>query len=580
MRFRTKMFVAFTFLSLALLTVTAVAGYRLVEERLISDATIQLTNESRLVIDRIDPVTDDRELQRVVTHLGEMIDSRITVITPDGVVHADSGVTPEHLTRIDNHRHRPEVADALSRGTGSSIRYSDTVKQQMLYVASRVDQPPPGRIVRLALPLTTIETLKKTALKGALLPLFLTLAGSLLLSAALARLVTRPLSRMAVAADRLGIDAWSLEVPLTGTDEIAQLGRALNRMAKRIEQQLKTVTETTQELETIVQTMGEGLVVLDENGFILLANRSFLTSFGIPPISGTTHISEACRTPDLLTLYQLHCERREELTGEVHHSRSNTTYLTHFVPLPDRNGTIAVFLDISELKRLEQIRKDFVANVSHELKTPVSVIKGYAETILSERMISVDPATTERFIRTIHDHAERLALLIRDLLSLSRLESGTAELEKSPVDLADLITTTTNVIAERARKKSITIEVVPPPPLPIPGHRQYMEQAILNLLDNALTYTPPGGRIEVSTSLGDDTCTISVTDTGTGIPPEHLTRIFERFYRVDQSRSRAEGGTGLGLAIVKHIMQLHGGRADVTSTPGAGSTFSLRFPRN
>lgn len=575
--FQKRIFLTLSFVSLLLLLAISLLGYREVERRIVADATIQLANETRLVAERIGIVQRESDLQQTVTTLGKLIDARITVISPDGVVLADSGVTADRLPTIENHRSRPEVAEALRTGRGEAIRYSDTVRQRMLYVALRFEDFPSHPIVRLSLPLTTIDALRRSALATTLPLILLLVGGALLVSLLLSRLVTRPLSRVAAAAERLGIDGWTLDLPLSDTDEITQLARALNRMGRRIEEQIRSLAETTREMETIVQTMGEGLVVLDREGTVLLTNGSFRKSFGITDEPRGRRLFELCRNPDLLDLWHLHLHSGSEQTAEIH-LPSGTTLLTHLVPLPDHNGAVAVFLDITELKRLEQVRKDFVANVSHELKTPVSVIKGYAETILSERMITTDPATAEGFIGTIHDHAGRLAALIRDLLTLSRMESVREGMEMSPLDIAEPVTAAVKVVAPGAAEKGVTIDTSGVTPVQVSGHRQYLEQAIVNLLDNAVSYTPSGGRVEISVTADPDGCRVTVVDTGIGIPPEHLPRIFERFYRVDPSRSRDEGGTGLGLAIVKHILTIHGGSVTAESTPGTGSRFTLLLP--
>ncbi|GAB4293500.1 MAG: phosphate regulon sensor histidine kinase PhoR [Desulfuromonadia bacterium] len=574
--FRGQIFIGFSTLSLTIILVVSLLGYREVERRLMLDATIQLTNETRLVAERIRLQPNEKELQGTVTTLGNLVSARITIISPEGFVLADSAVTSDRLPSIENHRTRPEVADALLHGKGDAIRFSDTVRQRMLYVAIRSDEPP-LRIVRLALPLTTIDSLRRGAISALLPLLLLLLGGALALSAIFARLVSHPLSRMAEAADRLGGEEWTLEIPLTGCDEVAQLGRTLNRMGRRIQEQITSLAETTREMETIVQTMGEGLLLLDRWGSVLLANDSFRRHFGITADPRGKRLFELCRNPDLLDLWHLHIQNPTEQTAEVH-LPSGTTLHTHLVPLPDREGAVAVFLDITERKRLEQVRKDFVANVSHELKTPVSVIKGYAETLLSEGMVTRDPESAKRFIATIHEHAERLASLIRDILTLSRMESSRETIPLSPLDIAEPIAAAVGIVTPRAREKSLSIDTSRVVSARVAGHRQHLEQAILNLLDNAVTYTPVGGKITVSVTTGANGCQVSVTDTGIGIPSEHLPRIFERFYRVDPSRSREEGGTGLGLAIVKHIVTLHGGSVTVESSPGSGSRFTILLP--
>jgi two-component system phosphate regulon sensor histidine kinase PhoR len=236
---------------------------------------------------------------------------------------------------------------------------------------------------------------------------------------------------------------------------------------------------------------------------------------------------------------------------------------------------VAVFHDISDLKRLERVRRDFVANVSHELRTPVSVIRGYAETLAGG---TVDPATATRFVSTIQAHAERLANLIGDLLTLSELESRGASFSLTPLPLGELVGHCCHLLDPQAADRQITIDADDLPPLTVLADRQRLEQVLMNLLDNAVKYTPAGGRVTVTATTAGEFVSVCVLDTGPGIPPHEQTRIFERFYRLDAGRSRDQGGTGLGLAIVKHIVQLHGGTVWVESVPGQGAcfTFTLR----
>ncbi|HTG80839.1 MAG TPA: ATP-binding protein, partial [Geobacteraceae bacterium] len=283
--------------------------------------------------------------------------------------------------------------------------------------------------------------------------------------------------------------------------------------------------------------------------------------------------------PAFKSVVEMKSERLEEITLPFEREKA---VLTHWVPLQDGKsvkGVVAVFHDISDLKRLERVRKDFVANVSHELRTPVTVIKGYAEALLSG-LPETDPEQSHRFIETICRHAERLADLITDLLTLSELESGGMALELASLSLEATVRRVASLLERRAQEKGIAIDITPvleaPPVL---ADRRRLEQVLINLLDNAIKYTPANGSVTVSAADAGDMVRIAVTDSGIGIPPKDLPRLFERFYRVDEARSREQGGTGLGLSIVKHIVQLHGGTVAVESTPGKGSTFSFTMQK-
>jgi two-component system phosphate regulon sensor histidine kinase PhoR len=326
--------------------------------------------------------------------------------------------------------------------------------------------------------------------------------------------------------------------------------------------------------------MGEGIMVTAPDGVITLVNPAFRRLFSITGEVEGKKLVEISRHPDLLASYnELAAPGVDELVREIAIQPNDITLFTHWVPLNVdgvRQGIVAVFHDISDLKKAENMRRDFVANVSHELRTPVSVIKGYAETILNEGN-ALPPEKSLQFMEIIHSHAERLAHLISDLLTLSRIESGAITLEPSPTNIESVVQRALRLLEQKSQAKGVTMIASPslkdlPPVLADPNN---MDQVLINLLDNGIKFTPSGGMVTVSAELTDDQVRIDVTDTGIGIPPKDITRIFERFYRVDTARSRELGGTGLGLSIVKHLVQAHGGTICVESAPGKGSTFSF-----
>ncbi|MGA2151067.1 MAG: ATP-binding protein [Geobacteraceae bacterium] len=510
--------------------------------------------------------------------------ARVTFISLRGEVLGDSDVNPAELKELENHLNRPEVQQALKSGQGSSIRYSATLKTDMLYVAFPFRSVAgEGGVLRLALPLSTLQ--KSRASFHAVLGISLAAALfiSLILSYILSNFTSKSLRTMAKIATQIGRGEFGRRVPVTSRDEVGELATVMNDMAVRIEGELKSVAAEKNRLDTILRGMGEGVMVTDATGVITLVNPAFRTLFDLREEVEGKPLIDITRHPSLndafKKLVETKNERVEEFTLPLHGGK---TVLTHWVPLLESGrlqGVVAVFHDISELKRLEQVRRDFVANVSHELRTPVTVIRGYAETLLGGAL-TTDPDRAGAFLEKIHRHAERLASLIGDLLILSELESGETSRELAPVVIEGVVGHVCALLEEKARSKKISIAMQGlGEALPVLADRGKLEQVMVNLLDNAIKYTPENGSIAISAAEAEGMVSIAVTDSGIGIPPKELSRIFERFYRVDAARSREQGGTGLGLAIVKHIVQLHGGSVSVESTPGKGSIFSFTLKK-
>jgi two-component system, OmpR family, phosphate regulon sensor histidine kinase PhoR len=552
------------------------------EKYQVEETRAGLLGEGRLA--RLTATREIRELRRDAPEAAAAIAretrARVTFISDRGEVLGESDVKPGELKELENHLNRPEMQQALKSGEGSAIRYSATLHTPMLYVAFPFRTAGgEGGVLRLALPLSALQ--KTRASLHAILGISLALAMlvSLLLSYLLSNFSSRSLRNMAKIAARLGKGEFGWRIPVTSRDEIGKLARVMNDMAVRIEQQLKSVAAEKTRLDTILRGMGEGLLVTDARGVITLVNPAFRSLLALPEEVEGKPLIDITRHPSLHEAFKkvvaTKSECVEEITFPLHGEK---TVLTHWVPLLEREnlqGVVAVFHDISDLKRLEKVRRDFVANVSHELRTPVTVIRGYAETLLAGAL-ATDPDRAGGFVEKIHSHAERLASLIGDLLTLSELESGEMAVTPAPLRIAEAAGHACALLEEKAGAKRITIDLGPlreaPPVL---ADRGKLEQVLINLLDNAVKYTPENGSISISAAATDDMVRIAISDTGIGIPPKELPRIFERFYRVDPARSREQGGTGLGLAIVKHIVQLHGGTVAVESTPGKGSTFSF-----
>jgi two-component system phosphate regulon sensor histidine kinase PhoR len=454
----------------------------------------------------------------------------------------------------------------------------------MLYSAATYGSGTTDGIIRLAMPLEYLTSARNTlhGLVGGATAVTILIA--LLFSYILSNLTSKPLRDMADAAARIGHGGSKAKIPVVSKDEIGMLGGVLNDMSERIEDQVQRLSAEKQRLDTILRSMGEGVMVTDSEGVITLVNPAFRRLFLIAGEVEGKKLVEISRHPDLLEAFnELGKTDVNELVREISIQPNDCTLFTHWVPLNVdgvRQGIVAVFHDISDLKKAENMRRDFVANVSHELRTPVTIIKGYAETLLDGALES-DPTHARRFVEIISSHSERLTNLINDILTLSSLESKETIMELNPLDITGTITKGCMLLQERAVQKDIAIinETSGTSAPRVMADQGRLEQVVVNLLENAIKYTPNGGSVRLFTEDEGAYIKVSVADTGIGIPFKDLPRIFERFYRVDEARTREQGGTGLGLAIVKHIVQLHGGNVSVTSEPGKGSIFSFTIKK-
>ncbi|NMC73718.1 MAG: PAS domain-containing protein [Geobacteraceae bacterium] len=578
-----------SYLTLILLTGVILYGYlsRTLERHLTEEVRENLINEAKLVrLICTKEMTDvRRDAPAIARTAGKEIKARVTIIAADGRVAGDSELNDSELRTLENHATRPEFLQARKEGIGISSRFSSTLGTEMLYVAVPFRTAPmEDGVLRLALPLSRLDSAMGSigAIIGA--ALLLAVAFAFLLSYVIAHITSRPLRDMAAAAALIGRGNFGCRIPVVSRDEIGELAAVMNEMTAKIEDQIEKMSAERNRLDTILRGMGEGVIVTDQEGNVTLANPAFRVLFSLGEEIEGKSLVEITRQPAIHNALKKVLDTREEIIEEMAVLVPHEKYmLTHWVPLREEGkllGAVAVFHDITDLKRLENVRKDFVANVSHELRTPVSVIKGFAETLLFEGR-DLTPEKNLQFITIIHNHAERLANLISDLLALSRMESGVMELEPTSVNLAGTVARTFHLLEGKALAKQVSLVASSsladtPPVLADPSR---LEQVLINLLDNAVKYTPAGGSVTVSATQENDHIRIDVADTGVGIPPQDLPRIFERFYRVDTARSRDMGGTGLGLSIVKHIVQAHGGTISVDSTPGKGSTFSFTMKR-
>jgi two-component system phosphate regulon sensor histidine kinase PhoR len=511
---------------------------------------------------------DPAAAQRWIHRLAEETGYRITLIAPDGSVTGESDYDSLPLPAIESHATRPEVMAALADSVGVSKRRSETVGRELMYVAI----PGGPGVVRIAADLQQVDGI----VHRAQLAVALAAAVALLIGAIVAWLsagsITRPLTAITEAARTIAA-GQAPRFPHSGLRDIDTLVQALREMHHELADRFERLRHEQAESAAIVAAMVEGVVAADARGRILTANPAARQLLGYGPDLPLPDLQQLFRSREAREIVRLVSEGTPVDGGEV--GIDGRRIVISARPLPN-GGAVLVLHDQTEVRRLEAVRRDFVANVSHELKTPLTSISGYAETLLAERP---DEATERQFLETILANAHRMQRLVDDLLDLSRIESGRWQPELAAVDLAELAGEVWADIAGRVARLEVAFQTaIGEGAESLLADPEGVRIVLRNLLDNAVRYTPSGGRITFRSTSADGGIALQVEDTGSGIPQEHLSRVFERFYRVDPSRSRAEGGTGLGLAIVRHTVEAHGGRVGIESELGTGTRVTAWFP--
>jgi two-component system phosphate regulon sensor histidine kinase PhoR len=530
------------------------------------------------------PTEPEPEVQVRVRQVGDETGIRLTLIALDGRVLADSTrLNLAEVRRLENHRDRPEVIEALRSGAGAARRDSPTVGDHECYQAVRVDyQSEPVGIARTSFPTAEIDVAIARFQRWLWTVGSLTVLAAVALGAWATSAATKPLRALGVAADALIAGAYDHRLPVKSfDDEYGVVAQALSEASQRLARGEHQLRHTSQTQATVLEGMSESVIAVDRAQRVLFANASAGRLLGFRPdkVEGLP-LLEAVRSHELHEAVQQALRSRQLANGELNwRVGAPRTFDVLATPLPGDPppGVVLVLRDISELKRVERMRQQFIANVSHELKTPLSSIRAYTETLLGGARH--DAAHCERFLNRIEEQAVRLQQLIVDMLSLARIESGQATLELSDVSVARVVRRCVTDYEPQAVARELVLEnQVDDPQLLVRADEEGLRQVLSNLIDNAIKYTPAGGRASVRASRHGQMIAIEVADTGIGIAAEHHARLFERFYRVDKARSRELGGTGLGLAIVKHLCQAMRGSVSVQSEIQKGSTFSVRLP--
>jgi two-component system phosphate regulon sensor histidine kinase PhoR len=573
------------------------------EENSLQDIKSSLVNQAYLIESQISAENLRKEnidyLNSLVKALSPKIKCRITIVNNQGKVLADSQKSPGEVLEMENHANRPEISEALSGKIGEETHYSATLKIDMLYIALPIrEKDEIIGVARLALPLANVQIMLSVVRKAIIFSIFFALGLAFVLGSILATGVIKPINRIIHVSRRFSQGDFGHKIFLDSRDEIGELASTLNKMAQGLKDKIKEIETQNQKLAAIFNSMIEGVIVVDKAGHIISVNPTIEKIFGIlkKDVEGKVFL-EAIRNNDIAEVISTTLKRGEYVSNEITliypvrrvFEVNATPIFDASTPLginPERSrnidnkvisGCLVVIHDITEIRRLETVRSDFVANVSHELKTPLTSIKGFVETLLEGALD--DKENNRNFLKIIQEHTERLNSLVDDLLSLSHLESKEITFKKKSFNIKQQLEEVISGFRSQLKKSNIEIKNELPADIAVTADKNRVQQVFTNLIDNAIKFNKENGSIKVYAQEINGKIKISIEDSGIGIPTKDISRIFERFYRVDKARSRELGGTGLGLSIVKHIVELHGGSVGVESTEGFGSVFWFILPK-
>ena len=589
MTFRTRLFLtSLVTTALALLVATVLASWSV--RRATSDRIERsLVSQARLAAETLShrQSATGTELDAEADALSGLVGGRVTLVAQDGVVIGDSELDGESLAAVDNHGDRPEIQQARREGLGVARRYSTTVRADMLYVAVPVDNAalPALGFVRLALPLTDVAEQLAAVRRSALVAFAVGLIAALTVAWATSILLSRRVLAIAAVAERYARGDWSRPARDYGSDEIGAVARALDDSAREIGRRATDLASDRARMEAILTGMIEGVLVVNDHGRVQLVNGAARTMLHLQGDPEGRHYVEIVRQPDIAA--QLGAALRGTPTEGMELSLPHEPELVIIsrsapVASPGVAGAVLVMHDITDLRRADRIRRDFVANVSHELRTPLTAVRGYVEALLDQGDDGAEPTEIRRFLEIIGRHTLRMERLVRDLLRLARLDAGQELLEHVPCVVESLFDGVESELASALDARQQVVEHrIADDAATVMGDPTKLHDALRNLLENATNYAPESSRIIMAAQRVGHRIRLTVADEGPGIPEADLPRVFERFYRVDKSRTRGTrdpGGTGLGLAIVKHLVELHGGKAAAATGPDGGAVFTIELP--
>ncbi|CAM4140611.1 two-component system histidine kinase PnpS [Lederbergia lenta] len=582
-----RLWVRITLSFLILLSsVFLIAGFFLAD--ILKNTYLELKEEhlhqtAAVILKAIEIDESNRDLQERIKDLSMPMDARITLIDLDGNVLADSEDDPK---KMGNHANRPEVKQIMAENkkSGLSVRYSKTLGFRMMYTTIPIyEDGEISGVMRTSLVLKNIDS----AINKLWISIIFVLVAAILLSTIIgtriAKGISRPVEEMIVVTDKLKNSDYHARATSNPKGELGQLTQSINVLASSLKTQMEKIEENEQQLTGVLANMMSGVLLVNTEGRILLANRAIGHLLGEESenFTGKLHL-EVGRSVELSTLIEECLKNGVEIREEVRiffpKERILDAHLAPYVDdLGETKGIVAVLHDVSDIRRLEKMRSEFVANVSHELKTPVTSVKGFAETLLDGAL--EDEEILRSFLTIIYDESERLHRLINDILDLSSIEQLQIPLKVENINLTKAVYGTVETVIETAIKKKVKIKLPKKKDVWIQGEKDRIQQIILNLTSNAIAYTPENGQISIGITEGKTDVELQIADSGIGINQSDLPRIFERFYRVDKARSRVSGGTGLGLAIVKHLVDAHRGTIEVNSVEGEGTIFIISLPK-
>jgi len=569
-------------LVLLIIVIMAVLGAYLtssVRSNRLDDLRTQLENEARITAEASLPdffgQVNASELDVLAKKLGGQIDARITIIALDGRVLGDSDEDP---ALMENHARRPEVSDALDSGIGESTRYSTTLGTQMMYVAVPItDGDEILGVARVALPLTQVESSVNSIIIVIIIAMVIAAALVILAAWFITRLITRPIRELTRASREIASGEFGHKISAGTRDESGQLAQAFNEMSSKLKKMLTTVSEDKARLAGILDNMADGVLLTDNEGNIILTNNAARTLLNIGEgDTGGRPLIEVVREFEFNELLDACLKTGQEQIAQFESSTSNRFLRVIAIPFKDDSpgGALLLVQDLTEVRSLQTMRREMVGNISHEFRTPLAGIKAMVETL--QDVAADDKEATRDFLSTIEVEVDRMTQLVAELTELSRIETGKAELELEPIDINNLVEEAVAQLKPQAERQNLTIETSLRSIPAVPVDKERLRQVMVNLVHNAIKFNRPGGSIKITTKSSENTVNVEVSDTGTGIAKGDLPHIFERFYKAD--RSRAGQGSGIGLAIAKHVVESHGGKINVRSEEGKGTTFTINLP--